>query len=69
MNFNLNSSEETKAQTKVGSCEFALVSCESSKFRVMKWQNGNFSTLLTTRSENEAESQFDSAVQMAKDFI
>jgi len=69
MNFNLNSSEETKSQTKVGSCEFALVSCESNKFRVMKWQNGNFITLLTTRSESAAKAQFESSVETAKVFL
>ena len=66
-NFKFDSQETVLQQATVGDSEFGLVQSQE-KFRVMKRQNGNFSTLFISRDKKESEASFSDQVRMAEDF-
>ena len=65
--FKFNSSESILQEKTVGDSEFALVQSQE-KFRVVKRQNGNFSTLFISGSKIASEINFDAQIKMAEDF-
>ena len=65
--FKFNSSESILQEKTVGDSEFALVQSQE-KFRVVKRQNGNFSTLFISGSKIASELNFDAQIKMAEDF-
>ena len=67
VNFKFDSSETVLQEATVGDLKFALVQSQE-KFRVVKRQNGNFSTLFISGSKIASEINFDAQIKMAEDF-